>query len=112
MPVPPAPDPATFHCRRCGTCCRWPGSVILEPGDPDRIVAHLGIPVETFLRDCTALARNRAALTIIDAPGTTACLFLSPDNTCRIYPVRPRQCRTFPFAWRVPGCPALGDTPS
>ena len=29
--------------------------------------------------------------------GGGRCVFLSPDNRCRIYAVRPLQCRTYPY---------------
>ena len=34
-------------------------------------------------------------------------LFLAADGRCRIYAARPKQCRDFPRAWRVDGCPGL-----
>lgn len=41
-------DPATFQCRRCGACCRVPGYVALEPGEPEAIAAFLGLDVYAF----------------------------------------------------------------
>ena len=38
-------------------------------------------------------------------------LYLMADNLCRINPVKPDKCRTFPFEWVNPDsetvCPAL-----
>ena len=52
-------------------------------------------------------APRRAQLTLKERPGG-ACEFLDAENRCRIYAARPRQCRDFPRAWRVAGCPGLG----
>lgn len=104
--------PSAFHCLRCGACCRWPGTVTLAPGEPDAIAAHLRLPLPDFLDRYTTLAPNRTALVLLDAPSSTRCIFLSGNNACAIYPVRPNQCRTFPFSWRQPGCPALDSSSS
>ncbi len=61
-----------------------------------------------FIEAHTRLARNRAQLTLKEAPGG-ACEFLGADGRCRIYEARPEQCRAFPQDWRVEGCPALQD---
>lgn len=105
------PTPETFQCRQCGTCCRWPGFVRLEAGDPAAIAAFLGISSGDFIDRYATIAPNRAGLALADRAGSDACIFLTPQNRCAIYPVRPRQCRTFPFEWSVPGCPALEDAP-
>ncbi|HOO20228.1 MAG TPA: YkgJ family cysteine cluster protein [Kiritimatiellia bacterium] len=95
-----------FECRRCGACCRWPGSVLLEPADIESAAAFLGLTPEEFIERHAGLARNRAQLTLKEAPGG-ACGFLDDNDCCRIYPARPRQCRDFPRSWRVEGCPGL-----
>ena len=51
-----------------------------------------------------------------------ACPFLGADNRCHIYPVRPKQCATWPFweenleraSWDGPVrecCPGIGSGP-
>lgn len=101
----PAPPP--FRCRRCGACCRWPGIVRLDEADIARLAAHLGLPEERFLADCTRLAPDRRSLSLTERPGGV-CIFLDDaTSSCRVYPARPRQCRDFPSRWRDPDCPAL-----
>ena len=95
-----------FVCQRCGACCRWPGSVLLEAADVAAAAEALGMPEEEFIAAHAALARNRAQLTLKEQPGG-ACEFLAADGRCRIYAARPKQCRDFPRAWRVAGCPGL-----
>lgn len=94
-----------FACRRCGTCCRWPGAVLLTAADAAVAAEFLGIGVGEFVAAYTVLARNRAQLALQEAPDG-ACVFLAADRRCRIYAARPRQCRDFPNGWRVDGCPA------
>ena len=105
-------DLAKFHCRQCGACCRIPGIVRLAADDPARIAAHLGMSEADFIANETDLAPNRQGLILRDRPDG-ACAMLDAQNRCRIYPVRPRLCRTFPHEWtnaESPDyCPALRD---
>lgn len=87
-----------FTCTMCGNCCRNRGDyafVYLMPSEVRSIAAHLGLSRKEFLaRHCV---RDGDAVTLrTDSP---ACAFLGPDQRCTIYPVRPMQCRTWPF-WR------------
>lgn len=96
----------SFVCQRCGACCRWPGSVLLDEADLLTASAALGLTEGEFIDVYTVLARNRAQLTLQEQPGG-ACAFLDAAGRCRIYEARPRQCRDFPQGWRVHGCPGL-----
>ncbi len=79
----------------------------MEPEDLAAASAFLSLPEADFIDRHTALARNRAQLTLLEGPDG-ACEFLDADNRCQIYPARPRQCRGFPLTWQVDGCPAAG----
>ncbi len=92
-------DPAAFRCECCGACCRVPGYVALAPGEPEAIAAFLGLDVYTFTSLYTTLTLNRKDLSLTET-GDGRCVFLQEDNTCRIQPVKPAQCRGFPFLWR------------
>ncbi len=94
-----------FKCSGCGECCRWTGSVLLTDADIETLAAHLGMEVQTFIDEHTRLAPNRRQLALLDQ-SDGSCAFLA-GNRCRIYPARPEQCRTFPYAWRASGCPEL-----
>ena len=74
----------------------------LAEGEADRIAEFLGVPVRDFIADSTELLPGRDALGIRSLP-TGECIFLDGRNVCRIQPVKPRQCRGFPNAWRFPG---------
>jgi len=68
--------------------------------------SFLEMTEDAFIAVHTALARNRAQLTLKESPDG-ACEFLDPNGHCRIYAARPRQCRDFPHSWQVDGCPGL-----
>ena len=99
-----------FKCHRCGNCCRVPGAVHISPDEADAIAAFLALDVYAFTETCTRLGASRTDLELLERPDG-ACIMLSADNTCRINPVKPRQCRDFPSGWRTPAtlaaCPAL-----
>ncbi len=91
--------PPGFSCQRCGNCCRGPGDVVLFDGEIEALAALLGLDVPRFTEDYTRLATDRRALSLAEQPDG-ACVFLLPDNTCRIQDAKPRQCRAFPYLWR------------
>ncbi len=98
------PPPLGHHyvCTQCGTCCRWEGYVRLREDEVDTIAEFLGMPVEQFVARYTALTDDRRSLTLIErADG--GCVMLTPDNRCRINPVKPFQCQGFPNTWNFPG---------
>lgn len=88
-----------FACIGCGNCCRPSGYVRLQEGEADAIAAHLGLPPETFIRTQTRLTSDRRHLSLPENPDGS-CPFLTPDNLCRIHPVKPSQCRGYPWLWR------------
>lgn len=92
-------DPSTFTCLRCGACCRVPGYVALEPGEAEAIAAFLGLDTYAFTEKYTRVTIDRKALSLTEGPDG-CCVFLQADNTCKIQPVKPAQCRGFPFLWR------------
>ena len=96
----------SFKCQRCGTCCRWPGHVLLTDGDIARLACATGLSEEKFIQQYTDLASNRRQLTLKDDLDGR-CVLLEEDG-CAFYEARPEQCRDFPHTWRVSeGCPAL-----
>ena len=108
----------TFSCRRCGACCRiQDGIVRVSDAEVKRIAAFLGMKEEDFIATETELAPDRQSLVLKSRPDGS-CAYLTADNLCRINPVKPDKCRTFPLEWTNPNsgevCPALpenlGDT--
>lgn len=86
-----------FACTRCGACCRGEGHVWVEPDEIDDIARFLGLEMEAFAR--LYLRRVGRRLSLVDKSDED-CVFWDGESGCRVYVVRPTQCRTFPF-WRT-----------
>ena len=87
-----------FSCTRCGNCCRNHGGytyVYLAPQDVSAIALYLELEKEVFLERYCLVEDGWVSLRMDDP----ACPFLEEGNTCGIYPVRPKQCATWPF-WK------------
>lgn len=72
--------------------------MLFEPDAVPAIAAHLHMDE----RDCADMFFDLHAdrWHLRTKPGVNgACIFLDA-NGCRIYPHRPRQCRTFPYEWQ------------
>ena len=100
-----------FNCRRCGACCRIKDGIVRVSEDEiARIAVFLGIAEADFIANETELSPDRKSLVLKSLPDGT-CAYLTPDNLCRINPVKPDKCRTFPFAWTNPDsatvCPEI-----
>ncbi len=110
-----------FECTQCGNCCRNHGGytrVYLAEKDVRAIASYLGLSRKSFLeRYCRR--EDGWVILRMDEP---ACAFLQKDNRCSIYPVRPKQCATWPFwvdnlkraTWEgevSDGCPGIGRGP-
>ena len=111
-------DGLRFRCTRCGNCCTGePGYVWVEPDEMAEIARFLGEDSVQFERLYTRQAGKRRSLR---EKANGDCVFFERDKGCTIYPVRPRQCRTWPFwesnvetpeAWQETGkkCPGAGQ---
>jgi len=83
-----------FQCTRCGACCRGePGYVWVARRDIRAIARFLHLSRDEFRQQYVREALGD--LSLVELPDGD-CIFWSSDG-CRIYPVRPVQCRTFPF---------------
>lgn len=102
-----------FACRRCGACCRIPDGIVrVSDAEIARIARFLGKNEEEFIASLAVLAPDRKGLVLASRPDG-ACIFLDEENRCRIHPVKPDKCRTFPHAWTnadsAEVCPALAE---
>ena len=89
-----------FQCLQCGSCCSGPGEGYIW------VMKHEVEMIADFLKMTVGQVRKkylkRVSLrsTIIEQPMTKDCIFLKNidgKRGCAIYPVRPNQCRTWPF---------------
>ena len=92
------PVPADFKCRRCGNCCTINGSVAVKESEIERMANHLGVSVHEFTAQFTELNNTRMGLRLKDHKDGS-CIMLAEDRSCRINPVKPRQCSGFPHDW-------------
>ncbi len=92
-----------FSCRACGNCCSGPeeGYIWISPEEIDKLADFLKMPIARL--KSTYLRREGLRYSIIEKQPSKDCVFLVSDGrgqkTCRIYSVRPLQCRTWPF-WK------------
>lgn len=88
-------DGLQFECTRCGKCCTGaPGFVWVNDEEIEGIAEFLGVGVEEVTGLHTRLAKRGRTLRD-NRDGD--CVFYDRTQGCTIYPVRPRQCRTWPF---------------
>jgi Fe-S-cluster containining protein len=110
-----------FECTRCSNCCKTHGDysfVYMVDLEVAQIAGYLGLEEEEFrLKYCS----KDQGWTVIN-PGHATCPFLTEEGGCGVYPVRPMQCRTWPFwaenlkpeVWAeavVKTCPGIGKGP-
>ena len=105
------PTARSFKCRCCGACCRIKNGIVrVSSAEIARIAAYLGASEDDFIEQETEIAPDRKSLVLKSRPDG-ACVYLKADNLCRINPVKPGKCRTFPFEWTNPDsknvCPAI-----
>lgn len=88
-------DGLRFRCTRCGACCTGsPGFVWVNADEIAAIAEYRGETVEEVTTVYTRMAHRGRTLR---DKANTDCVFYDRDTGCVIYPVRPRQCRTWPF---------------
>ena len=90
-------NPLHFSCTQCGKCCMTGGEyhVFLTVAEAHRIRDYLQLSKAWFRR--RYLRRlEEGDLVLADGNGDR-CIFLDEEGQCSVYPVRPLQCRTYPF---------------
>src|SRR5262249_28170064 len=88
-------DGLRFTCTRCGHCCTGePGFVWVDDEELACIAAFLDESPDEVRGLYTKLARRGRSL-LEKANGD--CVFYDRTAGCTIYPVGPKQCRTWPF---------------
>jgi hypothetical protein len=84
-----------FDCLGCGRCCRGePGFVWISERRGREIAVSLSIVEQSFIGEFTHVENGRRAL---NESANGDCVFLEDGRRCRIYAVRPAQCRAWPF---------------
>ena len=124
----------SFTCTQCGNCCTGgPGYVWISEAELSRLAEYLKLSLDDVIEKYARRIGNRFSLKERrNAAGSYDCIFLQEikvpsaagdsvvhtKRVCSVYPVRPLQCRTWPFwdgniaskeNWRRAGrrCPGI-----
>ncbi len=84
-----------FECRRCHACCKARGEyvfVYIEDQEVEPIARALGLSPRAFLKRFCTRHEGERVLRFEEE----LCP-LHDGRGCRVHPVRPVQCRTWPF---------------
>lgn len=89
-----------FECTGCGDCCSGPeeGYIWITPQEIEFLAEYLKLSVDKVRKLYLRKVGNR--ISIIEEKSSNDCIFLEQVNgkkICKVYPVRPNQCRTWPF---------------
>lgn len=83
-----------FKCTECGQCCTGaPGYAWVTDEEIKAIADYLKLDIKEFGKKYLRFVKGRYALV---ERKNYDCIFLK-DKKCSVYPVRPTQCRTFPW---------------
>ncbi|MEZ5351130.1 MAG: YkgJ family cysteine cluster protein [Bryobacteraceae bacterium] len=115
--VSDSPGALRFSCQPgCTKCCDTHGYVYLTEQDLNNAAAFVGMKPRAFEK---RYVYRTTHLRRLRKPPDRQCPFLEPGKGCMIHPVKPTQCRLFPFwpelvedrrAWHYAGfkCPGIG----
>jgi hypothetical protein len=82
-----------FECKRCGVCCTGdPGIIYVDKNEVARIAEYISVRASRFIEKYLFPVRTGYS---IGEHADGRCLFYK--DGCSIHPVRPSQCKTFPF---------------
>lgn len=85
-----------FTCTQCGDCCTGaPGVVWVTDEEIEQIAEYLDKSVGEIRLMHTRLVHGRVSLREYQNGDCT--FFDAEKRHCRVYPVRPKQCQTWPF---------------
>lgn len=83
-----------IDCLACANCCKTTGPLYTEK-DIERIAKYLRLSASDFEKKYLRIDEDGDKV-LQNLP----CYFLSDDNTCIIYDVRPKACREYPHTDR------------
>jgi Fe-S-cluster containining protein len=119
-PLPPyLREGVRFGCTHCGACCSGaPGRVRLRTGELERIAAFLGRDLVQVREELTRRDPAEGA-ELLREEANGDCVFFR-EGRCAVQPVKPAQCRLYPFWFRnvrsreawdktIADCPGIGQ---
>ena len=87
-------------CAACGgNCCTGEsGYIFLNQGEIEAIAKHLELSMGAFKEEYLFKKGYKYSIKERQVDESHDCIFFDRKiNGCSVYPVRPNQCRTFPF---------------
>ncbi len=94
-------DGLKFTCTQCGNCCTGStGYIWTTAEERQRIAKHLDLELADFTKRYARRVGLKYSLKEKGQEDNWDCVFLAHHNgrhLCSIYPVRPHQCRAWPF---------------
>jgi len=89
--------PLRFECTQCGKCCTGNQNHYIAVSDDEvtAIYRQLGISKKWFLK--RYMQRQHDIYQGIKLEKNGRCPFLLTGGLCKIYDVRPTQCKTYPY---------------
>ena len=112
-------EPLRFECQTdCFKCCQKPGIVSFDKEDMTQTAEFLGLTPGRFKSE---YLKREDGEWMLEVTGDEPCRFLTLKG-CRIHPVKPKQCRAYPFwrenmdsknTWKLVGifCPGIDRGP-
>jgi len=89
-------QPLYFECTACGACCTGGTDhyIAVNNNEAELIRKHLGVTLNWFRRRYIEhLTRDSWSIRLQDGQ----CVFLNQQGHCKIYNLRPTQCKTYPY---------------
>lgn len=83
-------------CTRCANCCKTL-RIKFEMADIERVAGHLNMPTAEFIAAYLEADQEDGSYKTRQRP----CPFLSEDNRCTIYEIRPTVCQEYPHTDKV-----------
>ena len=88
-------DGLRFECTQCGNCCTGaPGFVWVDETEIAALAAFRSESMEQLTALYTRAVQRKRSLR---ERANGDCIFYDKQQGCTVYPVRPRQCRSWPF---------------
>ncbi len=87
-----------FECQKCSRCCRHdPGYVYLSENDIHILSSYFKMPRDRFIETyCRTVQHTGELYVSLKEKDNYDCIFWE-SGACTVYPVRPFQCRSYPF---------------
>jgi uncharacterized protein len=84
-----------FECQQgCIKCCAIPGMIFVKEEELPTMAEYFKLSEEEFIEKY--ILKYFGGVYRLNCDEEAPCMFLE-ETGCGIYPVRPAQCRTFPF---------------